>query len=107
GVDASCLFLVHPPMLFPDSRSGLVRLSDCVKVSLESCATTTTEILELYAKYEFSFRRAREIALRTKDREFTDEEIEQISRGVPSEVAAEGVGLQGLLHSRSLSSVLV
>lgn len=98
-------------MLFGNSRSALVRLSDCVKLDLHSCATTTTQILGLYEKHEFSFRRARKIAMRAKKREITDEaaasEIEKILQSVPADVADEGVRLQGILHSRALSSILI
>ena len=97
-------------MLFSDRRSALVRLSDCVKIGLESCAQSTDEILELYKQHEFSFRRARDIALRAKKHEITDDEAaterEKALSGVPAEVAVEGVGLQGVLHSRSLSTIL-
>jgi hypothetical protein len=98
-------------LLFPEKKSGLVRLSDATKIGLQLCAETTTKVLAIYSQGEPHYSRAREIARRVEEGKVNadqaDEQIRQILASIPLEVANTGAALQGQLHSQALSTVLV
>jgi len=97
-------------LLFPEKKSALVRLSDTLKISLDTCAKTSREILDLFARHEQTFREAQGIAKRALRNDAVTTEIEdqirKVFASIPEEVALKGVRLQGQLHSQSLSTIL-
>jgi hypothetical protein len=98
-------------MLFPEMKSGLVRLSDAVKIGLQLCAETSAKVLAIYSQGEPHYRRAREIALSVEQSKVNadqaDEQIREILERIPLEVANTGAALQVQLHSQALSTVLM
>jgi hypothetical protein len=98
-------------LLFPEKKSGLVRLSDATKIGLQLCAETTAKVHAIYSQGEPHYSRAREIARRVEEGKVnTDqahEQIRQILASIPLEVANTGAALQVQLHSQALSTVLM
>jgi len=98
-------------LLFPEKKSGLVRLSDATKIGLQLCAETTAKVLAIYSQGEPHYSRAREIARRVEEGKVNadqaDEQIRQILASIPLEVANTGAALQVQLHSQALSTVLM
>ena len=98
-------------LLFPEKKSGLVRLSDATKIGVQLCAETTAEVLAIYSQGEPHYSRAREIARRVEEGKVNadqaDEQIRQILASIPLEVANTGAALQVQLHSQALSTVLM
>jgi hypothetical protein len=98
-------------LLFPEKKSGLVRLSDAVKIGLQLCGETSAKVLAIYSQGEPHFSRAREIARRVEqgkvNTDQADEQIRQILASIPLEVANTGAALQGQLYSQALSTVLM
>jgi hypothetical protein len=90
-------------LLFPEKKSGLVRLSDATKIGLQLCAETTAKVLAIYSQGEPHYSRAREIARRVEEGKVNadqaDEQIRQILASIPLEVANTGAALQVQLHS--------
>ncbi len=96
-------------MLFPEKKSALVRLSDMLKIGLDTCAVTSHRILDLFTPYEPIFREAQRMAreaLRDGVTEETDDRIRKVLSAVPEDVSWNGVRLQGQLHSEALSTIL-
>jgi hypothetical protein len=52
-------------LLFPEKKSGLVRLSDAVKIGVQLCRETSAKVLAIYSQGE-PHSRAREIARRVE-----------------------------------------
>ena len=98
-------------LLFPEKKSGLVRLSDATKIGLQLCAETTAKVLAIYSQGEPHYSRAREIARRVEEGKVNadqaDEQIRKILASIPLEVANTGAALQVQLHSQALSTVLM
>jgi hypothetical protein len=98
-------------LLFPEKKSGLVRLYDAVKIGLQLCGETSAKVLAIYSQGEPHFSRAREIARRVEqgkvNTDQADEQIRQILTSIPLEVANTGAALQGQLYSQALSTVLI
>jgi len=69
-------------LLFPEKKTGLVRLSDATKIGLHFCAETTAKVLAIYSQGEPHYSRAREIARRVEEGKVNadqaDEQIRQI-----------------------------
>lgn len=97
-------------MLFSEKTSALVRLSDTLKIGLETCASTSVQILDLFTLYEGTFREARTIAAQALRDDTVTTEIENRIRKVlapiPEEASWQGIHLQGQLHSQALSTIL-
>ena len=97
-------------MLFGDGASALVRLSDCLKIGLRSCAETSGRVLDLYRRHEEAFDAPREIARQAMNGHLSHEEanrrLTELTRKIPAGVAEEGAILQLRLHSESLSTIL-
>jgi hypothetical protein len=74
-------------LLFPEKKSGLVRLSDATKIGLQLCAETTAKVLAIYSQGEPHYSRAREIARRVEEGKVNtdqaDEQIRQILASIP------------------------
>lgn len=97
-------------MLFPEKKSALVRLSDTLKIGLDTCANTSRQILDHFETYEETFREAQRIAKQALRNNTDTTELETQPREVPAHIPEEaswkGVYLQGQLHSQSLSTIL-
>jgi hypothetical protein len=98
-------------MLFAEKKSGLVRLSDAVKIGLQLCGGTSEEILVVYAPCQPHYSQAQEVARLMEQGKVSvaeaDERIRTILANVPLDVARTGTALQGQLHSQALSAVLM
>lgn len=98
-------------MLFPEMKSGLVRLSDAVKIGLQLCGEISLKVLAIYSQGEPHYSRAREIAHRAEEGKVNldkaDEQIREILANISLEVANTGAALQVQLHSHALSAVLM
>ncbi len=98
-------------MLFPERKSGLVRLSDSVKVGLELCSDTTRKVLTVYAKGKPFYERAQAVASRAVRGEISyeeaDEQATEILSTIPEDDAKTGAALQVTLHSQVLSVILM
>lgn len=98
-------------MIFPDRKSGLVRLSDSLKIGLDTCNAVTEQILMLYKGSEAFWVFQKEVAEAALRNEITNEQAEQRIRDATTpehvSVAERGVVLQGHLHAHALSSVLM
>ena len=98
-------------MLFPERKSGLVRLSDTAKIGLELCRETSLKVLAIYSRGEPHYSRTRELARRATQGEIgieqADEQIRETLSAIPLEVANTGAPLQVQLHSQALSRILM
>jgi hypothetical protein len=95
-------------MLFPEKKSGLVRLSDCIKFGIGNSFETTKELLELHEQYEEPLHKMRAVAKDILENKMPAEEGEKIIREViiPEKDAKRAASLQGQLHSECLSVLL-
>jgi hypothetical protein len=98
-------------VLFAQGQSGLVRLSDSIKVGLARCAELSHRVLELLRpEYRQAYADAQAIAKRAERGEIgvevAEKEIGSLLAVIPTEVAWQGMGLQGELHSQALSVIL-
>jgi len=97
-------------MLFPEKKSALVRLSDCIKLGIGNCLDTTNDLIELHAKYEEPLRKIRGIAKDILDDRVPAEEGEkkilEVTQSIPEDEARRVVSLQSRLHSECLSVIL-
>jgi hypothetical protein len=97
-------------MLFPEKKSALVRLSDCIKLGIGNCLDTTKELIDLHAIYEDPLRKTRAIAKDILEGRIPPEqgekELLEVNKKIPEEDAKGAVSLQGRLHSECLSVLL-
>ncbi len=99
-------------MIFGEKKSALVRLSDAVKLGLESSAATSREVLSIFNPYEKSFRAAQTVARRAEaatgaELEAIEKEIQAILAAVPEADVWHGATLQGQLHTQVLTTALL
>jgi hypothetical protein len=99
-------------VIFEEKKSGLVRISDAIKVTLRSAAFTTRELLENFGHHENAIRTAQALARRAQsvggaELDEVHGQIIQVLKAVPQDVALRGVGLQSELHSQVLTAVLL
>src|SRR5690554_5172457 len=93
-------------MLFPEGASGLVRLSDAVKLSLDTLGRMTTEAIQRFAPYReaiWVMRKTAKEALAAGP----DTSASLPATSIPPEVAEEAVVLQLRIHSQALTTVLL
>jgi hypothetical protein len=98
-------------MLLPERKSALVRLSDTVKIGLDTCQLLSEEILAHYEQTKHFWKANEELARAADRGDISFEEAERRIQATmePSQIAAAQVGvkLQLQLHSQSLSSILM
>lgn len=98
-------------MLLPEHKSGLVRLSDTVKIGLESCQSLSEEILAHYERTKHFWKPTQDLARAAERGEISFEEAERRIQAMTEPVhlteAKIGANLQLQLHSQSLSSILM
>jgi hypothetical protein len=98
-------------MLLPERKSGLVRLSDTVKLGLEACQLLSEDILAHYEQTKHFWKANQDIARAAEQGDITYEEAERRIQATmdPSQLAAAQIGanLQLQLHSQCLSSALM
>ena len=97
-------------MLFPERKSGLVRLSDAVKIGLECCRKTSQDTLRTYTLAEPYYTECRQIAQRAERGEIGYDEADKLAAkllgAIPDEMSSAIVALQAQLHSQSLTTIL-
>jgi hypothetical protein len=98
-------------LLFAHGKSALVRLSDSVKLGLGRCVELRSGVFNLLRpEYRKAYADAQAIAKRADQGEIggdvAEKEIGQLLAVIPTEVALQGLGLQGELHSQALSVIL-
>lgn len=98
-------------MLFLDGASALVRLSDCLTLTLRSSADTAEAVLRVYKRNEDAFGQLKKIAEAAMEGPLDAEEYEgellRVLDRIPEDVALEGALLQKRLHSEVLSVTLI
>ncbi len=97
-------------MIFPHARSALVRLSDCIKIGLNSCALAAVAAVKIFEQHEASFSEVRLVVQRAQRGELAwsdaGAEAQRIHSEVPMQEAIRGGGWQSVLHSHALSTIL-
>jgi len=96
-------------MVLPGGHSGLVRLSDCLKIGVSNALATTKELTTIHQKHADVLKEIRDAARKcreNKSRSETPEEIQSVAARIPIEDAQTAVSLQGQLHSETLSVIL-
>jgi hypothetical protein len=97
-------------MLFTETKSALVRLSDSIKDILNECLILTEKILSIYEKNSAALEDLKSIARESladdnKLKDF-DETAKRIVSKIPMEESLRGAELQRILHSQALQVVL-
>ena len=97
-------------MLFPEKKSALVRLSDAVKLGIEDCCSSATQIISYHDRYARELatlgHAAQEASVESADNEQTQSRLSELASTIPVEVSMTVVRLRGQLHSRALSAIL-
>jgi hypothetical protein len=97
-------------MLFAERYSALVRLSDTVKVQLETCGALTDAVLAYYDKHRSAITNAQALArdlLRNHQLpDDADERVRAALQSVPQHDAWNAALIQAALHSFALTTIL-
>lgn len=98
-------------MLLAGGRSGLVRLSDSLKTTLELCEASTSQLLRIVEPYHHLYREIQRLALDQLAGKLDSDEHERRTRevldGIPEEVQVKVAHLAAHeIHSLALTSVL-
>jgi hypothetical protein len=92
------------------TKSGLTRLSDTVKLSLDSCAATTRQYLDLWERYREPNQKMRVLALKImearSDIPYMDE-LRELAHELPGSVLLEFKRLTAVIHTQALSAILL
>ena len=97
-------------MIFPEGKSALVRLSDCIKLGVGNALDTTVELTELHKKFAPQLSTIRQLAREALQSKFPDvaveEELKRRNGQIPIDEAQKAISLQGRLHSEVLTVIL-
>lgn len=97
-------------MLFPEAKSSLVRLSDCIKFGIAAACDTSSEFLELHKAHAQDIAVMRDAAREALAGRISMEEAEKVGRiqsaKIPADTERRAISLQGRLHSECLSVLL-
>lgn len=99
-------------MLFPEGKSALVRLSDCIKLGVANALDTTSQLIQLHKQYATALRKIRRAGERAQAGEITHRQaLEVLGRmemqgEIPEEDLQKAVSLDVRLHSEVLSVIL-
>ena len=98
-------------MRFLTDKSSLVRLSESVKVGMDSCLTSSGAVLAMYERHREAIESGQALAKQLEAEEASLEEMDaalkRIAESVPQDDAWEAVRMQGVLHNQALSTVLM
>lgn len=94
-------------MIYPDKKSALVRLTDSLKVTLDSCADTTADILDIFKRNKSIVDNLREVARRVQREELPYSELQRANAAMPQDEAQAAAYLQLRLHGHALAAVLL
>ena len=97
-------------MLFTEGKSALVRLSDCIKVSLDECQSVSQGIIAAHRAHGPALLALRNLAAKAEkgvtDSGAFERQAEELACAIPMEASYQAVAAQGKLHSFVLSTVL-
>jgi hypothetical protein len=93
-------------MLFPEGASILVRLSDAVKLSLDTLGQMTAHAIEEFTPHRAAIRTARKAAKEALASGL-DAAASLAAMSIPVEAAEQAVVLQLRIHSQALTAVLL
>lgn len=97
-------------MIFPEKKSALVRLSDCIKLGIGNCLDTTLELINLHIIYKEPISKIKAIAQEILNDRIAADDGErmllEINKNIPEKDATRAVSLQGRLSSESLTVIL-
>jgi hypothetical protein len=98
-------------VLFPEKKSGLVRLSDTVKSNLLLCASVTKQLITFYEARKPIYEEVRGLARQALAGAISHESAETKMRAlldkIPEEESAICLDLVSHLHSQSLTAILL
>lgn len=94
-------------MIYADKKSALVRLTDSLKVTLDSCAETAADVLEIYRRNKTGLDRLREVAAMVAQEKAPFSDLEKANAAIPPNEAQAGGYLQVRLHGQALAGVLL
>lgn len=97
-------------MIFPEKKSALVRLSDCIKIGLTECENESRNLIEMHRKYAGPLRELRELARRQDSGDLSHEEavgkMKEVNSKIPKSEALRVIYSKGALSSKAFSVVL-
>jgi hypothetical protein len=96
-------------MLFKgQKKSGLVRLSDCIKQGVLNVAQDTEELNKVFLSQNSQLRNNKEIVARVEKGEIDSDEAIKLLRtnGMSREDATKGTALQYAIHNQCLTTIL-
>ncbi|WP_186409031.1 hypothetical protein, partial [Candidatus Accumulibacter aalborgensis] len=97
-------------MLFTEGKSALVRLSDCIKVSLDECQSVSHRVIEAHREHGPALAALRNLAAKAEkgviDSGAFERQALDLARAIPMEASYQVVAAQGKLHSFVLSTIL-
>jgi hypothetical protein len=98
-------------VLFPEKKSGLVRLSDTVKSNLLICASITKQLLAFYGGHQAIYEEVRNLALQAHKGdlplELAENKMNELLKTIPEDESASSLELVAHLHSQSLTAILL
>ena len=101
-------------MIFQEGHSGVVRLSDCLKVNVGNALETARQSVEMHRKHARALKQMRGIARRqlsnTKEEKLQDrncgDKLADVAAGIPIEDVRAAIMLQGRLHAETFNVLL-
>lgn len=98
------------PMLFPEAKSALVRLSDCIKIGITAAGESSGKLSRLYVSHGAALAALRDTARRGLSGDLPLEEANRLcqrqAQSIPPEAVLQATVLQERLHSECLSVLL-
>lgn len=97
-------------MLFTETKSGLVRLSDTIKLSLDVCADATRELLREYRTYREPYRDMQILAAKihaARSDVAYEAELRQLADRIPAAVMMSLANRAATIHTQALSAILL
>lgn len=94
-------------MIYPDKKSALVRLTDSLKVTLDCCSETTSEVLAIFERHKPALENLRRVAASVDKDEAPYSDLEKANADIPEADVRVAAYLQVRLHGQSLAPILL